>query len=189
MAVTAYIFWLGLAEILFYVSGFIVHSAAGRILGPAEYGIYGIIITLTILIASLIGNGIPIAMSKFLSSNLNKKPQLISIIKRKSANAQLILMGTITAIFFFGAPLIANFLHDPSLTRLLKISAFIIPCYAADSFYFYYYTGIHQFNMQSILKSLRAFLRIAIIVGLGYFLSLEGYRRCRSCVRRSRRWD
>ncbi|NTV41314.1 MAG: oligosaccharide flippase family protein [Candidatus Moranbacteria bacterium] len=175
MPVTAYIFWLGIAEILFYVSGFIVHSVAGRILGPTEYGTYGIIITLTILIASLIGNGIPIAMSKFLSANLTKKPDLISIIKQKSAIAQLILMAIITAIFYFGAPLIARMLHDPSLTRLLKISAFIIPCYGADSFYFYYYTGIHKFNMQSILKSLRAVLRVAIIVGLGYFLSLEGF--------------
>jgi len=175
MAVTAYIFWLGLAEMLFYVSGFIVHSAAGRILGPADYGTYGIIITLTILIASLIGNGIPIAMSKFLSADFSKKPQLIPIIKKKSAIAQLILMTFVTAVFYFGAPLIAKMLHDPGLTKLLRISAFIIPCYGADSFYFYYYTGIHQFNMQSILKSLRAVLRVAIIVGLGYFLSLEGF--------------
>ncbi len=175
MAVTAYIFWLGLAEILFYISGFIVHSAAGRILGPADYGVYGIIITLTILIASLIGNGIPIAMSKFLSADLTKKPGLISVIKKKAALAQLILMGAVTAVFFFGAPIIAIMLHDPSLEKLLRISAFIIPCYAADSFYFYYYTGIHQFNMQSILKSLRSVLRVAIIVGLGYFLSLEGF--------------
>jgi O-antigen/teichoic acid export membrane protein len=175
MAVTAYIFWLGLSEMLFYASGFIVHAAAGRILGPAEYGVYGLIITLTILIASLIGNGIPIAMSKFLSANLTKNPHLIRIIKHKSALAQLVLMAIVTAIFFFGAPIIANILGDPSLVKLLRISAFIIPCYAADSFYFYYYTGIHQFNMQSILKSLRSILRIAIIVGLGYFLSLEGF--------------
>ncbi len=175
MAVTAYIFWLGLAEMLFYVSGFIVHAAAGRILGPADYGVYGLIITLTILIASLIGNGIPIAMSKFLSADLSKKPHLISIIKNKAALAQLVLMVAVTTIFFFGAPVIAIMLHDPSLEKLLRISAFIIPCYAADSFYFYYYTGIHQFNMQSILKAFRAVLRVAIIVGLGYFLSLEGF--------------
>jgi O-antigen/teichoic acid export membrane protein len=175
MPVTAYIFWLGFAEILFYISGFIVHAAAGRILGPSEYGIYGLIITLTILITSLVGNGIPIAMSKFLSADLKNKPELIPAIKRTGAIAQFILMSIVTAIFFFGAPLIATLLNDPSLTHLLRISSFIIPCYAADAYYFYYYTGIHQFNMQSLLKSLRAVLRVAIIVGLGYFLSLEGF--------------
>ena len=175
MAVTAYIFWLALAELFFYVSGFIVQSVAGRILGPAEYGTFGLIITLTILIASLIGNGIPIAMSKFLSAEIKNNPKMISVIKRKGALAQFVLMTIVTAIFFLAAPAIANLLHDPSLTRLLRIGTLIIPCFAADAFYFYYYTGIHQFNMQSILKTLRSFLRVAIIVGLGYFLSLEGF--------------
>jgi stage V sporulation protein B len=174
MAVARYIFWLALAELSFYVSGFIVHAAAGRILGPADYGIYGLIVTLTILIASLVGNGIPIAMSKFLSSALAKDRDSIRAIKIKSAIGQIMLMGSITAVFFFGAPLIAWLLRDPTLTRLLRISAFIIPCFSADSFYFYYYTGIHQFNMQSILKGLRSVMRIAIIVGLGYFFALEG---------------
>ncbi|HEX8974680.1 MAG TPA: oligosaccharide flippase family protein, partial [Patescibacteria group bacterium] len=172
---TAYIFWLAFAEMLFYISGFIVQAAAGHILGPAQYGIFGLIVTLTILIASLIGNGIPIAMSKFLSSEFKRKPELVSVIKRKGAIAQFILMAIVTAVFFFASPLIAQLLHDPSLTGLLRISTFIIPCFAADAFYFYYYTGIHQFNMQSLLKSIRSVLRVLLIVGLGYFMSLEGF--------------
>jgi len=90
MAVTKYIFWLGLAELSFYVSGFIVQAAAGHILGPARYGVFGLIVTLTILIASLIGNGIPIAMSKFISAELSKKPEIIPAIKRKAAISQFI---------------------------------------------------------------------------------------------------
>jgi len=175
MAVTKYIFWLALAELYFYVSGFIVQAAAGRILGPEQYGVFGLIVTLTILIASLIGNGIPIAMSKFLSVEFANKPERVTAIKRTGALTQFVLMAAVTAIFFAAAPLIALALHDPTLTPLLKIATFIIPCFAADAFYFYYYTGIHQFNMQSILKASRSVLRVAIIVGLGYFLSIEGF--------------
>ncbi len=166
--------WMTLAEVLFNISGYVVHSGAGRILSPADYGRYGLIVTLSIIIIALIGNGIPISMSKYLSEAAEKNPELISVIKRKGFYLQAIIIALIMVIFFVFTPIISKFLKDDSLTPLFRISIFILPAYAIDTFYFYYLTGIHKFNFQSVLKLIRSILRMTIILGMIYLWKLEG---------------
>ncbi len=168
------IFWLTVAEIVFNISGYIVHSGVGRILGPADYGRYGLVVTLTTMIIVLIGNGIPTAMSKYLSEFFETRPNMIRIIKRQSLILQSILIGGVTLIFFALAPLISRVLGDPTLTPLFRISTLIIPAFAAASFYFYYFTGIHRFNIQAVLKTVRSIAKVIFIIGLAYFFKTEG---------------
>ncbi|EKE16363.1 MAG: hypothetical protein ACD_11C00019G0007 [uncultured bacterium] len=167
-------FWLTVSEIIYNLSGYIIHSAMGRILGPADYGRYGLVITLTTMIIILIGNGIPTAMSKYLSEFFETKPEMVSAIKKQAIWLQISVIGITTLVFFLISPVIANILGDPSLTRLFRISTLIIPSFAAASFYFYFYTGIHKFLLQSILKTLRSIFRVIIIVALAYFFKVEG---------------
>lgn len=167
------------SEIIYNLSSYVVHSGIGRILGPADYGRYGVVITLTTTIIILIGNGIPTAMSKYLSEIFETKSNLIPVIKRKAALIQVILMGIVTLIFFLLAPVFAYLLNDATLTPLFQISSFVIPTFALASFYFYYYTGIHKFKVQAFLKTLRSLSRIIFILGLAWLLkpkelSLEG---------------
>lgn len=166
--------WLTLAEILFNISGYIIHSVAGRILGPADYGRYSLVITLTTILVVLIGNGIPTAMSRYLSEAFEKNPSLTLAIKRQGIRLQTILMGGVTVLFFLSAPSIALVLGDPSLTPLFRFSSLIIPAFAASSFYFYYFTGIHLFRYQAFLKMLRSVLRIVVTVSFIVFFGLNG---------------
>jgi len=168
------VFWLTVAEIIFNISGYIVHSGVGRILGPADYGRYGLVVTLTTMIIVLIGNGIPTAMSKYLSEFFETKPEMVKVIKRQSLILQTILIGAVTLVFFALAPLISRALGDPGLTSLFRISALIIPAFAAASFYFYYFTGIHRFNIQAVLKAVRSVAKVIFIIGLAYFFKVEG---------------
>jgi len=163
-----------ISEILYNLSSYVVHSGMGRILGPAEYGRYGIVITLTTMIIILIGNGIPTAMAKYLSEVFEKKPGLVPIIKKQAALVQTILISGITVIFFLSAPLIAYILGDPTLTRLFQISSLIIPAFALASFYFSYYIGIHKFEIQALLKITRSIARILFILGLAWLLKEKG---------------
>ena len=167
------------SEIIYNISSYVVHSGIGRILGPADYGRYGVVITLTTTIIILIGKGIPTAMSKYLSEIFEHDPGLIPVIKKQAALSQTILMGGVTLIFFLLAPIFALLLKDPTLTPLFQISSFIIPTFALASFYFSYYTGIHKFKVQALLLTLRSFSRIIFILGLAWLLkpqdlSLEG---------------
>ncbi len=173
-SVVSSILWLVIAEIFFNFSGYIIHAFLGRMLGPSDYGRYGLVVTLTTMIIMLIGNGIPTAMSKYISGFFESQPGLVLNVKKKAAVLQFILIGSITIIFFLLAPALSFALRDPTLTPLFRISSLIIPTFAAASFYLYYYIGIHRFSLQSTLKIVRSFARIIFVVGLAYFFGLKG---------------
>jgi len=166
--------WVTISEIIFNISGFIIHSIVGRILGPADYGRYGLVITLTTMVIILVGNGIPTAMSKYISEVYDTNPKLVKLIKRQSIILQSFIIGLLTIIFYFLAPVIAGILHDQSLTALFRISVWIIPTFAMASFYFSYYTGLHEFNIQSLLKTLRSIFKVVFIIGLAYYFRVPG---------------
>ncbi len=167
--------WLTFSEIIFNIAGYIIHASLGRILGPVEYGRFGIIVTLTTMLIVLIGNGVPTAMSKYLSEVFDNHPERVKTIKRQAILLQIMIILPVTGIFYLLAPFIAStVLRDSSLTPLFQLSAFIIPAFAAASFYFYYYTGLHYFRLQATLKTLRSFARIFCIVGLGYVWGVAG---------------
>lgn len=162
------VIWLTLAEVVYNLSGYVVHALTGRFLGPAEYGRYGLVITLTTMLIVLVGNGIPTAMSKHLASASDKDPRSIYGIRRAARFLQLILIATLTLGFYFSAPLLAKLLGDPSLTPLFKLSSLIIPTFAAASFNLYFFIGLHFFRVQAFLKTLRSLARIIFIGGLAF---------------------
>jgi stage V sporulation protein B len=166
--------WVMLSEVVFNLSGYIIHSAVGRILGPEDYGRYGLVVTLTTMVIILIGNGIPTAMAKYISEIFETNASMVLAIKKRAIFLQSILIGGITLLFFVLAPLLSKILGDPTLTPLFRISTLIIPAFASASFYFSYYTGLHLFNLQSILKTTRSLIRVAIIISLAYFLGVKG---------------
>lgn len=166
--------WLTVSEVIFNIAAYVVHSVAGRILGPADYGRYGLVVTLTTMVIVLIGNGIPTAMSKYISGVLEKSPRDIRSIKKKAALLQMYIIGGITILFFLLAPVIAWALRDPSLTPLFQISSLIIPAFAAASFYHYYLIGLHLFKLQAIVKIIRSFARVGFIALAAIFFGLNG---------------
>lgn len=166
--------WLTASEVIFNIAAYIVHSVAGRLLGPADYGRYGLVVTLTTMVIVLIGNGIPTAMSKYVSGVLEQNPGDIRSIKKKAALLQCYILGAITVLFFLLAPVIAWALRDPSLTPLFRISSLVIPAFAAASFYHYYLIGLHLFKLQAIVKIIRSFARVTFISLSAYFFGLQG---------------
>jgi stage V sporulation protein B len=167
--------WLTASEIIFNLAGYVIHASLGRILGPEDYGRFGVIITLTTMIIVLLGNGVPTAMSKFIAENFDTHPGRVKNIKATAILLQALIMIPATIFFYLLAPWIATtVLRDPSLTELFQISALIIPGFALASFYFYYYTGLHYFRLQAVLKTIRAVARIIFIVGFAYYWGVTG---------------
>ncbi len=168
-------FWLTISEVIYNVSAYVIHSGMGRILGPAEYGRYGLVVTLTTMVVVLIGQGVPTAMAKYLGEIYDTRRGLIPIIKKQTAKVQFVLIGCVTTLFFLFAPIISSALGDPSLTNLFRLSSLVIPAFALASFYFYYYTGLHEFKIQAWLKTSRSIARLVFILGLAWLLKSRGF--------------
>jgi len=172
MGKTISIITLFVAEFAFYASGYVVHMIAGRTLGPEDYGRYGLVITATLLIANLVGSGVPVAMSRFLSGT--DDDGTLREIRKKSALAQILVMSATTIAFFLLAPSFSVWLGDPGLAPLFRLATLIIPCYAADSFYFYLFSGMRRVGAQSALKFTRAIVRVGAVAILASIFRLEG---------------
>lgn len=173
-SLTRSLLFLFLAEFAFYLSGYLVQMGAGRILGPEDYGRYALVITLALLVANLMGNGVPIAMSKLLSEAGTRSSAALRHIKRRAAAVHVAVISVLAVSFAALSPLVAQGLGDPTLAQLLLLAALIIPAYGADAFYFYYFSGIQRFGVQAILKLSRAFLRVILILGLALLAGLWG---------------
>ena len=161
---------INIGQLLFIASGYIIHAYLGRLLKPADYGRYGIIVTLATMTIVLIGDGIPKALSKFISQYPHKE----RTIKKKAAILQFALVSTVTILYFLAAPLIAAFFKDDSLIPLIRLSAPIIPAFAAASFYNHYFNGLRQFGIQSMQSGVRGLMRIGAILALAYYFGLNG---------------
>lgn len=162
------------SEIIYSISAYIISAVLGRVLGPADYGRLGIIVTLTTMTIVLIGQSVPMAMSKYLSEIFEKNKKLVPIIKKQTIKIQIIIVGSVTILFFLLAPIIARLLNDASLTNLFRLSSLVIPTFAMASFYFYYYTGLHKFKIQAFLKTNRGLARMLFIIGLTLLLAPFG---------------
>ncbi len=164
---------LVIAEFIYNISSYVINMGLGRMLGVAHYGRYSLVIGFTTMIILLVGRGVPTAMMKRISENIGDWNK-IRAIRKSSAHLQLIIIIALTAIFYILAPVIANVFNDSSLTPLFRISAFVIPAFALSSFHVLYFNGLKYFKAMTAMKIARGIFRILWIVGLAYFLRLDG---------------
>ena len=105
---------------------------------------------------------------------LKQEKGLIPIIKWQTIKIQSVIIGSVTVVFFLLSPVIARSSATRSLTNLFRLSTLVIPAFALASFYFSYYTGIHEFKIQALLKTNRGILRIVFIIGLALLFKSHG---------------
>lgn len=132
-------------QLVFLIGGYAVHSFLGRRLGPADYGVYGVVIAFLVWMEVSLTGGFPYAIRKFGAENA----ELMPAIARASMRGQVVFAALLTVAAMAAAPTIAGLLHDPGLTGLIRIASIDIPIYA---FYFCF---------MAILNGRRSYMRQA----------------------------
>lgn len=162
--------YLALANLVFMASGYAIHIALGRSLGPAGYGIFAIIVSLFSLVELFMTSGLPGAVSKYIAEDASRARDIL----KKSFFIQAILTTAVTILYYLSAPIIAQLLNDSSLTGLIRLSCVIIPIYAFSSMYSAYYNGLSRYKIQALLQTAFSTVKVIAILALAYMFGISG---------------
>ena len=157
--------YLMLVQVVFLASGYLIHAGLGRLLGPASYGIFGVVIYLITLSQDFLRVGIPQAASKYIAED-NSNAEAI---KNKTVKLQLIYSVLVFSVYFLLADIFADLLGDPSLSIYIRLSAFIIPAGAFYSLYTNFLNGLRWYNKQAQVMLFYSAAKIAGVFALVFF--------------------
>jgi O-antigen/teichoic acid export membrane protein len=138
--------YLMFAQAAFVASGYAIHIGLARLLGPSDYGIYAVVISLMTMVNLILTTGIPQAVSKYVAHDDGGAEE----IKKTALKMQLVFSLAIFLVYFLLAEQIALLLNDASLTPYLRASSFIVPGYAVYSILVGYLNGLREYQKQAI---------------------------------------
>lgn len=156
-----------LSQVLFLVSGYGVHVFLARLLGPQDFGVYGVIYSLLMVFELFVVAGIPNALQRFIGENPARASTLHGMLFRWQLGYSLVVFAGAVAL----APLIAGLFSAPAHATLLQIAAIDIVFFA---FYWYFngvQIGLKNFGKQTIIAStysISKFIFIVLLVNLGF---------------------
>lgn len=151
--------YLLIAQIVFILSGYVVHIGLGRLLGPTGYGIYSVIIYLATVFNLILITGLPQATSKYTSEDETNSIRVL----RTSLISSMLLSAIFFLIIFTGAEEIALLLNDVSLTPYVRLISLMVPPYALLVVIEGYYNGKRDYKAQSYLIHLYNIVKPAMV--------------------------
>ncbi|KQC11269.1 MAG: hypothetical protein APR54_02850 [Candidatus Cloacimonas sp. SDB] len=156
-----------IAQIIFLLSGYVIHIGLGRTLGPASYGVYSVVISIATAINLFLTAGLPQATSKYISEN----PIQSKSVLHSSLKISFLFSLLLSAAVIIGANGIAAMLQEPSLRFYIPIIAIMILVTGPRTVIFAYFNGIQDYKTQSILSGLYYIIKptlIFLLVFLGF---------------------
>lgn len=163
-------FYLTISTGVFVVSGYVVNIWLGRFLGPIDYGIYGVVISIWNSANLILTAGLPRTMSKFIAENTDRPDDILA----STIHIQLISSVIISLFFYIFAANLATFFNDPSMSKYIKLSAFIFPFYSLYSVYLSFYNGLHKFGKQSLISILYSLSKLLITIFFSLIYKING---------------
>ena len=158
------------ASALFVVSGYAVNVWLGRMLGPVDFGRFGVVLALITILNVLQNSSVPQAVARYTASH----PRGAATLLRRGLLLQLgtgvVLAGALGA----SAPLIASALGDGALTDALRVAALIVPPYGVYALLVAYHNGRRAYTRQAGAQAAYAIGKAVAVIALAYPMRLIG---------------
>lgn len=158
------------------ICGYGIHIGLGRILGPADYGVFGIVISLSSMSYVFVNNGIQFAVSKHVS----EKGTAAYPVLKAAIKIQFAFGLSLTLIWVGFADQIAAWLHDASLATYIRFSALAILPLALYEAILGFLNGTKAFGRHALVEvvySISKVVAVFSLVCLGFQLNgaIVGY--------------
>jgi len=139
--------YLILAWVCVLLTSYALHIWLAHTFRPADYGDYGLVMSVLVWIELVVINGIPYAIQKFVSSDNSRAFGIL----RTGFKVQLIVSVVLFALAFATAPLITKLFRDDKLLFYLRVAFFDILLYGFFHLLMAYQNGLGNFGKQAFL--------------------------------------
>lgn len=166
---------LVMAQAIVLMLGYGMHLWIGRVLGPGPYGIYGVVLSVQIIVGLFLTLGVPSAVSRFVAQDEKHSRSILS----QALAIQTVIAAVLAGLTVVFAPIISGWLNDVSLVPFLRFTAVVIFLQAFYPVYVQYLSGLHYFNKQAALTAIYAMAKLAgailLLYAFGVFGAFAGF--------------
>ena len=153
--------YLIIASVIFITTGYIIHIGLARILGPANYGIYGVVISIMSIFNLILTSGFSQAVSKYISAGENSESVKRAALQFQAAFAVLAFIA-----FEMLADIFAISLGDITLAYYIRISGLTLLGYALYSVINGYFNGRKDFKKEAGMEITYSVSKLVFVGGL-----------------------
>lgn len=151
-----------LGQASFLLSAFAINFGLARLLGPSDYGTFGLVMSVLIVIELFVITGIPELVQKF----GGEKPENMYLLKHKTLPWQLFYSCLVFVLFWLASSRIAQSFGDTALAYFLRIASIDIVFYGLFKYYQGLQNGLHRFDKHAVLGICYAGSKVVAIFGL-----------------------
>jgi len=152
-----------IAEFMFFASSYIISVGLAHLLsGPAEFGVYGVVISLITLVSIALTVPFQQAVAKFIS----ERGKFARLVTAEALKVQAVLSVSLFIVYYLSAEFFAGMLNDPTLTPYIRLSSFVILFHPVYAVFKGYFNGLKAFGGQAALSVFYTTVKILLILGL-----------------------
>lgn len=162
---------LSVSQAVVLLLGYVTHVIIGRLLGPSQYGVYGIVLSIQTILGLFLTLGVPIAVSRYVAQDQENARAIL----KQGLKIQTFIAASLACIIILFAPVISSLLRDSTLTPYIMFVAAVLFFQAYYPIFSQYLSGMHMFSKQAFLTNLYACAKLAGALTLMYvFFNLYG---------------
>ena len=154
----------------FIASGYVVNVWLGRLLGPEDFGRFGIVVSLITVLNIVQRTAIPQAVAR----STAQAPESADGTLRRGVELQITISLVLAAALGLGATRIAEVLGDPKLVWLLWLAAPVLPAYGLLTLLTAFHIGQRSYTRQAVTSTVYSVAKAVGSIGLAYGYKVAG---------------